>query len=96
MYDIFSILRTSLIWRENEIAVVTLLRVLARMSWWWKQVVKCKKFYHLAIGIQSVGAAYPKDNLEFKLFSYPVGTVSQIIQARQRKESFPTYPKHCC
>ena len=36
-------------WQENVIAVVILLRVLARMSWWWKQVIKCKKFYHFAI-----------------------------------------------
>ena len=36
-------------WQENVIAVVILLRVLARMSWWWKQVIKCQKFYHFAI-----------------------------------------------
>jgi len=35
-------------WRENMIAVVILLRVLARM--WRKQVIKCKNFYHFAIG----------------------------------------------
>ena len=31
-------------WRENVIAVVILLRVLARMSSWWEQVFKCKTF----------------------------------------------------
>ena len=35
-------------WRENVVAVVTLLRVLARMSNWRKQDIW--KFYHLAIG----------------------------------------------
>ena len=38
------------VWRENVIAVVILLRVIARMSWWREQVIKCKKFYHFAIG----------------------------------------------
>ena len=37
-------------WRENVIAVVILLRVLARMSKWREQVTKCKKIYHFAIG----------------------------------------------
>ena len=37
-------------WRENVIAVVILLRVLARMSYWRKQVIKCKKFYRYRIG----------------------------------------------
>ena len=36
-------------WRENVIAVVILLRVLARTSKWREQVIKCKKFYHSAI-----------------------------------------------
>ena len=35
-------------WREKVVAVITPLRVLARMSKWGKQVVKCKKFYHFA------------------------------------------------
>ena len=34
-------------WRENAIAVVTLLRGLARMRW-WRQVIKCWKFSHFA------------------------------------------------
>ena len=37
-------------WRENVIAVVILLRVLARMSQWREQVIKCEKFFHFAIG----------------------------------------------
>ena len=37
-------------WRENVVAVVTLRRVLARMSKWGKQVIKCEKFYHFAMG----------------------------------------------
>ena len=40
-------------WRENAIAdrdvILTLLRVLARMSQCRKQVIKCQKFYHFAI-----------------------------------------------
>ena len=32
------------------VAVVTLPRVLARMSKWRKQVIKCEKFYHFAMG----------------------------------------------
>ena len=37
-------------WRENLVAVVVLLPVLARMSYKWrKRVIKCKKFYHFAI-----------------------------------------------
>ena len=36
-------------WRENVVAVVSLPRVLASMSWWRKQVIKCYKFSHLAI-----------------------------------------------
>ena len=37
-------------WRENLVAVVTVLRVLARMSKWRKQVIKCEKFYHFTMG----------------------------------------------
>ena len=37
-------------WRENVIAVVIVLKVLARMSYWRPQVFKCKKVYHFAIG----------------------------------------------
>ena len=37
-------------WRENAIAVVNLLPVVARMSWWRTQVIKCLKSYHFAIG----------------------------------------------
>ena len=36
------------------IAVVILLRVLARMSWWRKQVIKCSEFYHFAVGRVSI------------------------------------------
>ena len=32
-------------WRENVIAVVILLHVLARMSQWREQAIKCKTFY---------------------------------------------------
>ena len=31
------------------VAVVTLLRILARMSKWGKRVIRCWKFYHFAI-----------------------------------------------
>ena len=34
---------------ENVTAVIILLRVLAKMSQWRKQVIKCQNFYHLAI-----------------------------------------------
>ena len=34
-------------WRENVVAVVNLLRVLARMSKWRKQVIKCKRACNL-------------------------------------------------
>ena len=37
-------------WRENMVAVVTMRRVLARMSKWREQVIKCEKFYHFAMG----------------------------------------------
>ena len=37
-------------WRENVVAVLTLLRVLAIMSKWGKRVFKCWKFYHLRSG----------------------------------------------
>ena len=33
------------------VAVVTRLLVLARMSKWRKQVIKCEKFYHFAMGV---------------------------------------------
>ena len=33
-----------------SLAVVILLRVLARMSQWQEQVIKCKKFYLFAVG----------------------------------------------
>ena len=38
-------------WRENVVAVVILPRVLARMSQWRKQVIKCQKVHHFAIWI---------------------------------------------
>ena len=37
-------------WRESAIAVVIVLQVLAKMSKWQKQVIKCQKFCHFAIG----------------------------------------------
>ena len=37
-------------WWENLIAVVILLGVLARILERWKQVIKCLKSYHFAIG----------------------------------------------
>ena len=41
----------ALFWRENEIAVVILLRVLARECCSMrKQFIKCWKFYHFGIG----------------------------------------------
>ena len=46
-YEIFLIVSIVLarepasFWRENVVAVVILLRVLARMSKWRKQVIKC-------------------------------------------------------
>ena len=43
----------SLFWPENAITVAILLQVLAvaaRMFLWRKQVIKCWKFYHFAIG----------------------------------------------
>ena len=39
----------ALFWRENMIASVIILRVLARMSYWRKLVIKCSKFNHFAI-----------------------------------------------
>ena len=38
-------------WRENAIALVNVLRVLAKMAQWRTQVIKCWwTFYHFAIG----------------------------------------------
>ena len=43
--------RTSVILAAKlDLAVVILLRVLARMSQWREQVIKCRKFYLFAVG----------------------------------------------
>ena len=51
-YEIFSMLSSARAWASVILAgkCSSLLRVLARMSYWREQVIKCKKFYHFAIG----------------------------------------------
>ena len=50
----------------------------------------------MTMGKQKCESCLSKRQAGIQAFSYPVGTVNQKIQARQRKESFPTYPKHYC
>ena len=35
-------------WREDVIVVIILLHVLARMSYWWEQVIEVQQFNHIA------------------------------------------------
>ena len=52
-YQVVRARESASFWRENVIAVVILLQVWFQrdlLSWWRTQVIKCKKFYHSAIG----------------------------------------------
>ena len=42
------------LWWENVVAVVTLLRVLARMSKWGKQVIKCRSLIIILLSGEGV------------------------------------------
>ena len=61
-------------WRENLVAVVSLLRVLARMSQQRKQVVKCQKFYNFSLSDQE-RASPPSAEISLLTFVVKKGTV---------------------